>query len=166
MADVVPILVVLFVFLALVVLLVARMACSIRPYEAGLVTVLGSYRRCLTPGFSLVHPLAKVQRVDLRTRVRRVAPRPVPVIGGTVNVGGEVSFRVEDAPRAAFQTQDLDGSIGAAVRAAIVDSLTGRDLARDGSEGFRLAPLARDTLDQTAARFGVKVESVTLRLER
>lgn len=165
MADVLLLIVSVVSFLAVLILVLVKSVHAIRPYEVGLLTVLGSYRGQLAPGFNVTNPLASVQRVDLRTRGLKIAARRIPVIGGTVSVGGEASFRVTDAPRATFQTQDVNRSVEDAIGAAIVDSLKGRDLAREGAGSFGLDPLARDALDQTSARFGAKVESISLRLE-
>ena len=165
MTDFTPIAVAAFLVLGILFLLVFRMTHVILPHQTGLVTIFGAYRGQLTPGFHLVHPLAVVLRVDLRTRVLQVPPVRLPVVGGAVKVGGQVSFRVEDAPRATFQTQDLNGSVQVAVAAAIADSLQGRDLRREGDEVFRLVPLARDALDRSLASFGVRMESIALRLE-
>lgn len=165
MSDLAPLVILVVACLAIVLFLV-RAAHSIKPYEVGLLVLLGSYQRQLAPGFNMIHPLGTVVRVDLRTRLLQIAPRQIPVVGGTVRVGGEASFRVTDAPRSVFQTKDLNGSVQEVVSAAIVESLKGRDLAREGSGGFELDPLARAALDQSAAQFGAKIESVTLRLER
>ncbi len=165
MVDATAVLVATFTFLLILIILLARMICIIAPYEVGLLTLLGSYRRQLNPGFHLIHPFGRVLHVDLRTRALPIPARRIPVIGGTVAVGGEASFRIMDAPRAVFQTQNLNGSVQEAIGVAIIDSLTGQDLAHLGAAGFALNPLAREALDQAVARFGAEIESIALRLE-
>ncbi|EQD28316.1 Band 7 protein, partial [mine drainage metagenome] len=59
------------VVIALFVLLVllARMIYTIQPYQQGIVTLLGSYKRIINPGFNIISPLATVLKIDLRTQV-------------------------------------------------------------------------------------------------
>lgn len=151
---------------ALVVLLVVlfRSMHTVRPYEAGVVIVFGSFKRVLRPGLNLVTPLAQVVRVDLRGRRVRLEPWSVPLVGGPVRLVGSVAYHVVDAPRATFQTPNLEAELVALTKSAVTDSLRGVDLRRAGSAALELTAAARDDLDLRADRFGVKVESVGLEL--
>lgn len=156
--------VVAVVTLAILLVVLLRAMHTIRPYEAGVLTIFGTYKRVLRPGLNLVSPLARVVRLDLRTRRVRLEPWSVPVVGGQVRLAGTVSYHVVDAARATFQTTDLEGELVGLTKSAATQSLRGVDLGRAGAAALELTPSARDDLDQRADRFGVKVESVGLEL--
>ncbi|MGI0154974.1 MAG: SPFH domain-containing protein, partial [Thermoplasmata archaeon] len=67
------------IVLAFIVILVilTRMIYTIQPYQQGIVTLLGSYKRMINPGFNLVSPLAQVLKIDLRTQVLEVPRQEV-----------------------------------------------------------------------------------------
>ncbi|MGP8109776.1 MAG: SPFH domain-containing protein, partial [Thermoplasmata archaeon] len=66
-------------FLAVIILfvLLSRMIYTIQPYQQGVVTLLGSYKRIVNPGFNIVSPLAVVLKIDLRTQVLEIPRQEV-----------------------------------------------------------------------------------------
>src|SRR5689334_10094943 len=76
------------VLLLTLVIVVARSMYRIRPYEVGVLTMFGSYKRLLHPGLNFASPLAGVTRVDLRSRQSPLGSWSVPVIRGQVRLTG------------------------------------------------------------------------------
>lgn len=155
----------LTLFVVLLVILWRSMH-RIAPDEAGVVILLGSYRRVLRPGLNITSPLAQVRHVPLSTRTIDLGPAAMPVIGGEVTLGGTISLRVVDPARAVFQTRDLDREMVAQTWAAVTRSLRGVSLAATGSAAMELTLEARAELDRAAERNGARVETVVLRLAR
>ena len=93
-------------FIVLLVIL-TRMIYTIQPYQQGIVTRLGSYRRIINPGFNVVSPLSVVLKIDLRTQVLEVPRQEVITKDNSpTNVDAIIYIKVVDAPKAIFQVQD------------------------------------------------------------
>jgi regulator of protease activity HflC (stomatin/prohibitin superfamily) len=115
--------------IALVVVLLGLLTLSvttIRPYEVGVETVFGQYRRQVHPGFHLGNPLAKIQRVDLREQLLDVPPVWVNgASGNPTSMGAVVRFHVADAAKAVFCAKDYVAQTRAVIQSSVVDGLQG-----------------------------------------
>lgn len=155
---------VIYVFVSViffvVVVLFARSMRAIPPYEMGVVTLLGAYRGVLNPGFSLVSPLAKVIRVDLRSQRVTVAPTEYGAPGGTLRLSLTLDFRVIDPAKAVFQVKDLQGLLGDALRKGALDFLATSSDLPPGPSDLRISQAVTSSLEISSERFGIKVEAV------
>src|SRR5579859_1109004 len=98
----------LVIVLAVILLLIAtRGIWTIQPYQQGIVTLLGSYKRMINPGFHWINPIARVLKIDLRTQVLEIPRQEVITKDNSpTNVDAIIYIKVVDAPKAIFQVQD------------------------------------------------------------
>ena len=163
MADVTGVVLALAVLLLVLIVLLVASVRTIRPYEAGLVIIFGSFRRTLGPGFHFVPLLSTVRRVDLRPRSIPIPPQTLATREGALTeVAATVRVRVVDPARSVFASADWEAetvSEGRRAVAAIVSGRTREALLRDpGTAGEAVNDLLREPL----ARWGIGPESVTL----
>ena len=157
---------VLIVLVAGLVVLLARMFCTIQPYQVGLVVILGSFRATARPGFSIVSPLANVIRVDLRSRVETVAPFPAALSDGSpFTVSARVEYRVTDAPKATFSTTNLSLSVQEAIRRALGEAAAVTAPGQLPSRGWALGGDALARLQEPASRLGVTIGQFSVGLQ-
>jgi regulator of protease activity HflC (stomatin/prohibitin superfamily) len=143
-------------------LILVRMIRIVRPYEQGVVVLLGSYKRLINPGFNLVSPLAQVLRVDLRSQRLSLARISIATPHGPVVVSGSVRYRVRDAARFAFQVKDVPAELGDRTRAAVRETLGAMATIASDAVDRMVVQAVTDRVRAEAAAFGVDVESVSL----
>ncbi|MCI4369224.1 MAG: SPFH/Band 7/PHB domain protein, partial [Thermoplasmata archaeon] len=143
MADPTSLAILLVVLFAILVVLVVKMAHTVRPYEQGVLTILGSYRRLLNPGLHFVTPLGRVQRVDLRTRIETLPAFAAPLPDGTrVSVGARVEVRIVDGRKSVFQVADLNEALRALLKDSLLRALAATPPTASGPDGWRIAESA------------------------
>ncbi len=150
-----------------IVLLVflSHMTYSIQPYEAGLVSIFGSYRGMLRPGFNLVSPLANVRRVDLRTtrqdfRVEEAKTKD----GARIHVVGEYYSRIVDAMAATYKVQDSRLATLAVTQSElsrVVHDMDLSDILAD--DGETLSKRLEQAVNDGVSKWGVKVEAFEIK---
>lgn len=150
--------------LIIVFALLSHLAYSIQPYEVALVTVLGSYRGFLRPGFNLVSPVAQVVRVDTRTQVLEVPRQEVITKDNSpTNVDAIIYIKVVDGTSAVYRVQDYRLATVAlaqtTLRSVIGDMELDEILYNRERINFRL----RDILDEATDKWGVRVEAVEIK---
>jgi regulator of protease activity HflC (stomatin/prohibitin superfamily) len=145
-------------------LMLVKCATTIRPYEVGIVTIFGSYRGLLNPGLAFVHPLAQVQRVDLRVQALEIPSiEAASRDGHPIRVAATVSFKVVEAPKAIFEVQDYRASIAMASHAALRSVFGQAQMADIPSQLSRLNALVREQLAAAAQGWGISIEAVEIR---
>ena len=155
------------VIIGVVVLLVllSRMTCAIQLYEIGLVSVFGSYRGILRPGFNLVSPVAFVKRVNLRT-----IPQEFSVDGAKtkdrapIQVKGLYYYRIVDAVAATFKVQDPRLATLAFTQSElrrIVHEMNLADILSDEAEA--LAKRLEQAVNDGASKWGVKAAAFEIK---
>jgi SPFH domain / Band 7 family len=128
------------------------------------VTVLGSYRRTLSPGFHLESPMAKLQIVDLRSQVI-----PVPAVnvygpeGRTSLLPADLRLRVADAAKALFQVREYPVAGVQPAPSAIANELNGKDLTAYEEHRAAWEDAVRAGLGPVAASWGIVVEGIGIR---
>jgi regulator of protease activity HflC (stomatin/prohibitin superfamily) len=150
-------------FLLILLILFHRTVQTIRPYEQGVVTIFGSYRRLLNPGVNLVSPLAVVVRVDLRSRSETlVASNFLTRSSVPVTVGGRVDYHVTDPAKATFMAQDLAGSVRNLLRDSVALSLAPVAPESALASGWAITEAVRRAMEEPAGTLGVSVDRVAL----
>jgi regulator of protease activity HflC (stomatin/prohibitin superfamily) len=138
----------------------------IRPYQQGVVTMLGSYRQTINPGFRIVSPLATVVVVDLRPRSAVLVPFPTPTVSGQpVNVGAHVEFKVVDAARSVFQSADLTATLQRALKESLANEVAPTTLETILPSGWSIAQRTRERLVSLAAPLGVEIQRVSITVD-
>jgi len=158
--------VIVAIVLAFVVLLVllTRMIYTIQPYQQGIVTLLGSYKRMINPGFNLVSPLASVLKIDLRTQVLEVPRQEVITKDNSpTNVDAIIYIKVVDAPKAIFQVQNYQVATLALAQTTLRSIIGDMELDEVLYNRERINARLRDILDEATDKWGVRVDAVEIK---
>jgi regulator of protease activity HflC (stomatin/prohibitin superfamily) len=159
-------LVIVGIVLAFIVILVllTRMIYTIQPYQQGIVTLLGSYKRMINPGFNLVSPLAVVLKIDLRTQVLEVPRQEVITKDNSpTNVDAIIYIKVVDAPKAIFQVQDYHVATVALAQTTLRSIIGDMELDEILYNRERINTRLRDILDEATDKWGVRVDAVEIK---
>jgi regulator of protease activity HflC (stomatin/prohibitin superfamily) len=154
------------VVLAFIVILVllTRMIYTIQPYQQGIVTLLGSYKRMINPGFNIVSPLAVVLKIDLRTQVLEVPRQEVITKDNSpTNVDAIIYIKVVDAPKAIFQVQDYHVATVALAQTTLRSIIGDMELDEILYNRERINTRLRDILDEATDKWGVRVDAVEIK---
>ncbi len=137
---------------------------TVQPYQQGIVTVLGSYKRILNPGLNWVNPLAVVIKVDLRTQVLEVPRQEVITKDNSpTNVDAIIYIKVVDTPKAIFQVQDFHVATVALAQTTLRSIIGDMELDEVLYNRERINTRLRDILDEATDRWGVRVEAVEIK---
>ncbi|MDE1821426.1 MAG: SPFH/Band 7/PHB domain protein [Euryarchaeota archaeon] len=152
-------------FVALLVFVILLHAIySIQPYEIALVTVLGSYKGYLNPGFNVVNPVAKVFRVDLRTQVLEVPRQEVITKDNSpTNVDAIIYIKVVDGASAVFRVQDYRLATVALAQTTLRSVIGDMELDEILYNRETINARLRDILDEATDKWGVRVEAVEIK---
>jgi regulator of protease activity HflC (stomatin/prohibitin superfamily) len=158
--------VVVLLIIAVVVLLIVltRMLYTIQPYQQGIVTRLGSYRKMINPGFNVVSPLSIVLKIDLRTQVLEVPRQEVITKDNSpTNVDAIIYIKVVDAPKAIFQVQDYHVATVALAQTTLRSIIGDMELDEVLYNRERINTRLRDILDEATDKWGVRVDAVEIK---
>ena len=137
---------------------------QIAPYQQGIVTILGSYRKLINPGFNVVSPLATVIKIDLRTQVLEVPRQEVITKDNSpTNVDAIIYIKVVDAPKAIFAVQDYHVATVALAQTTLRSIIGDMELDEILYNRERINTRLRDILDEATDRWGVRVEAVEIK---
>jgi len=153
----------LLAFIVLLVL-ITRAMYTVQPYQQGVVTLLGSYKRIINPGFNVVSPLSNVLKIDLRTQVLEVPRQEVITKDNSpTNVDAIIYIKVVDAPKAIFQVQDYHVATVALAQTTLRSVIGDMELDEILYNRERINTRLRDILDEATDRWGVRVEAVEIK---
>jgi regulator of protease activity HflC (stomatin/prohibitin superfamily) len=156
--------VILILVLIIVLVLLTRMIYTIQPFEQGIVTLLGSYKRIINPGFNLVSPLSVVLKIDLRTQVLEVPRQEVITKDNSpTNVDAIIYIKVVDAPKAIFQVQDFRVATLALAQTTLRSIIGDMELDEVLYNRERINTRLRDILDEATDKWGVRVDAVEIK---
>ncbi|HEV2316377.1 MAG TPA: SPFH domain-containing protein [Thermoplasmata archaeon] len=152
------------IILIAIIIVLSRAIHTVSPYQQGVVTLFGSYKRILNPGFNVVSPLARVVLVDLRTQVLEVPRQEVITKDNSpTNVDAIIYIKVVDAPRAIFQVQDFHVATVALAQTTLRSVIGDMELDEVLYNRERINTRLRDILDEATDRWGVRVEAVEIK---
>ena len=148
----------------LILVLLTRMIYTIQPYQQGIVTLLGSYKRMINPGFNMVSPLSQVLKIDLRTQVLDVPRQEVITKDNSpTNVDAIIYIKVVDAPKAIFQVQDYHIATVALAQTTLRSIIGDMELDEILYNRERINTRLRDILDEATDKWGVRVDAVEIK---
>jgi regulator of protease activity HflC (stomatin/prohibitin superfamily) len=160
-AGIAGLLVLLVVF---IIIIVIRMPYTIQPYQQGIVTVLGRYKRILNQGFHMVSPIAHVTKLDLRTQVLEVPRQEVITKDNSpTNVDAIIYIKVVDTPKAIYEVQDYHVATVALAQTTLRSVIGDMELDEVLYNRERINTRLRDILDEATDRWGVRVEAVEIK---
>jgi regulator of protease activity HflC (stomatin/prohibitin superfamily) len=159
-------LIILLIIIAFVIILIllTRAIYTIQPYQQGIVTLFGSYKRMINPGFNVVSPLATVLKLDLRTQVLEVPRQEVITKDNSpTNVDAIIYIKVVDAPKAIFQVQDYHVATMALAQTTLRSIIGDMELDEVLYNRERINTRLRDILDEATDKWGVRVDAVEIK---
>jgi len=138
----------------------------IRPYEQGLLEVLGTYKRILYPGFNYVPPIvSRVNKVDLRIQTIPLEGKKVFTKDNTpVHIDMKIRVKVQDAKKAWY---DIDNyTIGTkSLAQEKLKTIVGKTESVALVSGWdQVNKKIRNVMEKDAELWGVKVVSVEMEL--
>ncbi len=164
MMDYTLVIVILVLALIIILVLLTRMIYTIEPYQQGIVTLLGSYKRMINPGFNMVSPLSVVLKIDLRTQVLEVPRQEVITKDNSpTNVDAIIYIKVVDAPKAIFQVQDYRVATLALAQTTLRSIIGDMELDEVLYNRERINTRLRDILDEATDKWGVRVDAVEIK---
>jgi regulator of protease activity HflC (stomatin/prohibitin superfamily) len=156
--------VILVLALIIILVLLSRMIYTIQPYQQGIITLLGSYKRMINPGFNMVSPLSVVLKIDLRTQVLEVPRQEVITKDNSpTNVDAIIYIKVVDAPKAIFQVQDYRVATLALAQTTLRSIIGDMELDEVLYNRERINARLRDILDESTDKWGVRVDAVEIK---
>jgi regulator of protease activity HflC (stomatin/prohibitin superfamily) len=164
MVDYTGVIVAAVLILVILLVLLTRMIYTIQPYQQGIVTLLGSYKRMINPGFNIVSPLAQVLKIDLRTQVLEVPRQEVITKDNSpTNVDAIIYIKVVDAPKAIFQVQNYQVATLALAQTTLRSIIGDMELDEVLYNRERINTRLRDILDESTDKWGVRVDAVEIK---
>jgi regulator of protease activity HflC (stomatin/prohibitin superfamily) len=164
MTDYTGVIVAAVLILVILLVLLTRMIYTIQPYQQGIVTLLGSYKRMINPGFNIVSPLAQVLKIDLRTQVLEVPRQEVITKDNSpTNVDAIIYIKVVDAPKAIFQVQNYKVATLALAQTTLRSIIGDMELDEVLYNRERINTRLRDILDESTDKWGVRVDAVEIK---
>jgi regulator of protease activity HflC (stomatin/prohibitin superfamily) len=152
------------VIVGVVIWILAKGIYTISPYQQGVVTLLGSYKRILDSGFHAINPLSNVVRVDLRTQVLEVPRQEVITKDNSpTNVDAIIYIKVADPKNAIFNVQDYHVATVALAQTTLRSVIGDMELDEVLYNRERINTRLRDILDEATDRWGVRVEAVEIK---
>ena len=148
----------------ILVIVIIRASNIIQPYQQGVVTVFGSYKGVINPGYNFINPMARVLKVDLRTQVLEVPRQEVITKDNSpTNVDAIIYIKVVDTQKAMFQVQDYHVATVALAQTTLRSIIGDMELDEVLYNRERINTRLRDILDQATDRWGVRVEAVEIK---
>jgi regulator of protease activity HflC (stomatin/prohibitin superfamily) len=151
------------VIVALVVIILLLMLKVIKPNENGVVLLFGAYKATLPPGLCFVSPLARIVRVDMRSRSESAGPLPTPSSDGSPRtLSVRLQFRVVDAGKAVFGAPDLSKAIQNALTSAFSAMLLAHPGTALPDRASWLSEQIREETVSSTTKLGVEIGELVL----
>ncbi|MCI4353260.1 MAG: SPFH/Band 7/PHB domain protein [Thermoplasmata archaeon] len=164
MVDPVTLTAIAIVATLILLVIISRATYQIQPYQQGIQTLLGSYKKILNPGLNFVSPLSTVIKIDLRTQVLEVPRQEVITKDNSpTNVDAIIYIKVVDAAKAIFQVQDYHIATVALAQTTLRSVIGDMELDEVLYNRERINTRLRDILDESTDKWGVRVEAVEIK---
>ena len=137
----------------------------IKPYEQGLLIVLGKYKRRLNSGFNWVLPLiSEVIKIDLRTQVLDVPPQEVITRDNSpTTVDAIIYSRVVDPEKSYFEVSNYRLATISLAQTTLRSAIGNMNLDEVLYNRATINTTLCTTLDEATDPWGVKVEAVEIK---
>ncbi len=155
-------LVLILAFLVLVT--IPRAIVVIRPYQRGVVEVLGKYRTTFQPGWHLVVPfITAVRIVDMRERVIDVPPQEVITKDNVVlTIDAVVYYEVTDPFRVVYNVRNFELAVIKLAQTSLRNIVGDMELDETLTSRERINAELRRILDDATDKWGARVTRVEL----
>jgi regulator of protease activity HflC (stomatin/prohibitin superfamily) len=153
------------ILLIAIVVVIASGIRIVRPYQKGLVEVLGAFKGMLNPGFHLVIPMiTRVTYMDLRLQTMDVARQEVITKDNSpTNVDAVIYIKVVDPYKAYYEVQNYRQATVFLAQTTLRSAIGEMELDEILSNREVINTKLRDILDIATDAWGVKVDAVEIR---
>ncbi len=153
------------ILLIAIVVVIASGIRIVRPYQKGLVEVLGSFKGMLNPGFHLVIPMiTRVMYMDLRLQTMDVARQEVITKDNSpTNVDAVIYIKIMDPYKAYYEVQNYRQATIFLSQTTLRSVIGEMELDEILSNRDVINSKLRDILDTATDSWGVKVDAVEIR---
>lgn len=153
------------ILLIAIVIIIASGIRIVRPYQKGLVEVLGSFKGLLDPGFHLVIPMiTRVTFMDLRLQTMDVARQEVITKDNSpTNVDAVIYIKVVDPYKAYYEVQNYRQATIFLAQTTLRSAIGEMELDEVLYNREVINTKLRDILDTATDAWGVKVDAVEIR---
>jgi regulator of protease activity HflC (stomatin/prohibitin superfamily) len=153
------------ILLIAIVVVIATGIRIVRPYQKGLVEVLGSFKGMLDPGFHLVIPMiTRVTLMDLRLQTMDVARQEVITKDNSpTNVDAVIYIKVVDPYKAFYEVQNYRQATIFLAQTTLRSAIGEMELDEVLYNREVINAKLRDILDTATDAWGVKVDAVEIR---
>lgn len=152
------------VVLAVVVVYVLAGVRIVRPYQRGIVEVLGRYKDTVDPGLRMVPPIIyKLRIVDMREQVADVPPQEVITADNVVvAVDAVVYYEPTDPKRLVYNVADFMLAITKLAQTNLRNLIGDMDLDSALTSRDQINTALRNILDEATDKWGVRVGRVEI----
>jgi regulator of protease activity HflC (stomatin/prohibitin superfamily) len=153
------------ILLVAIVVVIATGIRIVRPYQKGLVEILGSFKGMLDPGFHLVVPMiTRVTLMDLRLQTMDVARQEVITKDNSpTNVDAVIYIKVVDPYKAFYEVQNYRQATVFLAQTTLRSVIGEMELDEILYNREAINAKLRDILDTATDAWGVKVDAVEIR---
>jgi regulator of protease activity HflC (stomatin/prohibitin superfamily) len=154
--------VLLFVFLFIALVSLARAARVVAQYEKALVLRLGKYRATVGSGLTFLMPVVEdMIKVDMRERVINVEPQKVITKDNvSVTVDAVIYYRISDPVKATFEVQNFGYAATTLAQTNLRNLIGDKSLDETLTARDTINSNLRTVLDEATNTWGVKVTRV------
>ena len=148
----------------LVIITVPRAIVVIRPYQRGVVEVLGRYRTTFQPGWHIIVPfITTVRVVDMRERVIDVPPQEVITKDNVVlTIDAVVYYEVTDPFRVVYNVRNFEMAVIKLAQTSLRNIVGDMELDETLTSRERINAELRRILDDATDKWGARVTRVEL----
>lgn len=153
------------ILLIAIVIVVASGIRIVRPYQKGLVEVLGSFKGMLDPGFHMVVPMiTRVTLMDLRLQTLDVARQEVITKDNSpTNVDAVIYIKIMDPYKAFYEVVNYRQATVFLAQTTLRSAIGEMELDEILYNREMINTKLRDILDTATDAWGVKVDAVEIR---
>jgi regulator of protease activity HflC (stomatin/prohibitin superfamily) len=148
-----------------IVIIIASGIRIVRPYQKGLVEILGSFKGMLNPGFHWVIPMiTRVTLMDLRLQTMDVARQEVITKDNSpTNVDAVIYIKIMDPYKAYYEVQNYRQATVFLAQTTLRSAIGEMELDEVLYNREMINAKLRDILDSATDAWGVKVDAVEIR---
>ncbi len=159
-----PIIALAVVALAVVMIYLLAGVRIVRPYQKGIVEILGRYRETVDPGLRLILPaFFKLRIVDMREQVVDVPPQEVITKDNVVvAVDAVVYYEPTDPQRLVYNVADFMMAITKLAQTNLRNLIGDMDLDSALTSRDQINTTLRNILDEATDKWGVRVGRVEI----
>ena len=148
----------------LVIVVIPRSIVVIRPYQRGVVEVLGRYRTTFQPGWHIIVPfITAVRIVDMRERVIDVPPQEVITKDNVVlTIDAVVYYEITDPFRVVYNVRNFQVAVIKLAQTSLRNIVGDMELDETLTSRERINAELRRILDDATDKWGARVTRVEL----